>query len=173
MMRSARSPRRWIRHVVATDASCSRYAAPLRWLETGPRERGERRVHNMRVFAVALCVSLVFAAPALAQFETASVVGTIRDTSGAVVPGAKVTLTNTGTGVSVVRTSNGEGTYEFVTVKSGTYVVTAEQTGFSIALIDNVQVQVGARLRVDLQMAVGQISERLEVTAQSPLIETD
>jgi len=130
-------------------------------------------VHNMRVFAVALCVSLALAAPALAQFETASVVGTIRDTSGAVVPGAKVTLTNTGTGVSVVRTSNGEGTYEFVTVKSGTYVVTAEQTGFSIALIDNVQVQVGARLRVDLQMAVGQISERLEVTAQSPLIETD
>jgi hypothetical protein len=127
----------------------------------------------MRVFAVALCVSLALAAPALAQFETASVVGTIRDTSGAVVPGAKVTLTNTGTGVSVVRTSNGEGTYEFVTVKSGTYVVTAEQTGFSIALIDNVQVQVGARLRVDLQMAVGQISERLEVTAQSPLIETD
>jgi hypothetical protein len=127
----------------------------------------------MRVFAAVLCLSIAMAAPALAQFETASVVGTIRDSSGAVVPGATVTLTNTATGVSLVRKTTAEGTYEFVTVKSGAYVVTAEQTGFSLALVDNVQVQVGARMRVDLQMAVGQLSERVEVTAASPLIETD
>jgi hypothetical protein len=127
----------------------------------------------MLVIAAVLWVWIVTAAPALAQFETAAVVGTIRDTSGAVVPGAKVTLTNTATGVSVTRTSTAEGTYEFGTVKSGIYLVTAESPGFSMALVDNVQVQVGARLRVDLQMAVGQLSERVEVTAASPLIETD
>src|SRR4030095_14460932 len=127
----------------------------------------------MRVFAAVLCLSIATAAPALAQFETASVVGTIRDTSGAGVPGATVTLTNKATGVSRVRKTTTEGTYEFVTVKTGVYVVTAEQTGFALALVDNVQVQVGARMRVDLQRGIGQLSERVEVTAASPLIETD
>ncbi len=127
----------------------------------------------MRVFVSALLMSIAAASTAFAQFETASVVGTIRDTSGAVVPGAKVTLTNTATGVSTTRTSTGDGTYEFVTVKSGIYIVTGELSGFSMALVENVQVQVGARMRVDLQMAIGQLSEKVEVTAASPLVETD
>ena len=53
------------------------------------------------------------------------------------------------------------------------YVVTAEKTGFALALVDNVRVQVGARLRVDLQMPVGQVTEKVEVTAAQPLLETD
>jgi hypothetical protein len=124
---------------------------------------------------VLLSLILLFAgaSSARAQFETASVVGTVRDQSGAVVPDAKVTLTNTATGVSMTRTTTGDGTYEFVTVKGGIYLVTAEKSGFSIALTDNVQVQVGARLRVDMQLAVGQLSEKVVVTGSSPLIETD
>jgi hypothetical protein len=110
---------------------------------------------------------------ASAQFETATVVGTVRDASAAVVPDAKVTLTSTATGVSVVRTTTADGNYEFVTVRPGVYLVSAEKSGFSIALADNVEVEVGARRRVDLQMAVGQISERVVVTAASPLLETD
>src|SRR5262249_40198131 len=51
--------------------------------------------------------------------------------------------------------------------------VTAEKQGFAIALVDNVQVQVAARLRVDLQMAVGQVTEKVEVRASQPLLETD
>jgi len=120
------------------------------------------------------CVLLLLCAlPAYAQFDTASVVGTVRDASGAVVPDAKVTLTNTATGVSATRTSNAEGLYEFVTVRPGTYVVTAEKSGFSVALVDNVEVQVAGRLRVDLQMTVGQLSEKVEVTATAPLVETE
>src|SRR5204862_7451432 len=64
-------------------------------------------------------------------------------------------------------------TYRLVTVKSGVYLGSAEQTGCSIALVENVQVQVGARMRVDLQLTVGQVSEQVQVTAASPLIETD
>src|SRR5262245_10385681 len=116
---------------------------------------------------------LLTASPAWAQFETASVVGTVRDSSGAVVPGATVTLTGIETGVSTSRTTNDSGLYEFVTVKSGLYVVTAEKEGFSSALVDNLQVQVGARRRVDLSMQVGQVSERVQVTASTPLIERD
>jgi Carboxypeptidase regulatory-like domain/TonB-dependent Receptor Plug Domain/TonB dependent receptor len=111
--------------------------------------------------------------PAAAQFDTASVVGTVKDTSGATVPDAKVTLTNTQTGVSVVRATTADGNFEFVTVRPGVYLVSAEKAGFSIALMDNVQVQVAARLRVDMQMAVGQLTEKVEVTATAPLVETD
>ncbi|MDO8681037.1 MAG: carboxypeptidase-like regulatory domain-containing protein [Acidobacteriota bacterium] len=109
---------------------------------------------------------LALAAPAWAQFETATVVGTVRDATGAVVPDAKVTLTNTATGVTAEKNSDANGNFEFFTVRIGTYVVTAEKTGFSIALVDNVQVTVGARQRVDLSMAVGQLTETVTVSSR-------
>ena len=95
------------------------------------------------------------AAPARAQFETGAVLGTVRDNSGAVVPGATVTLLNTQTGVAVVRTTDAEGGYEFFTVRPGVYKVTAELSGFATAFADNVQVSVGGRQRVELTMKVG------------------
>ena len=107
------------------------------------------------------------------QFETATVVGTVKDSSGAVVPSAKVTLTNTQTGVTQERMSDANGSYEFFTVRIGSYVVTAEKDGFSVALVDNVQITVGARQRVDLNMAVGQLSEKVEVSASAVLLQTD
>jgi hypothetical protein len=116
---------------------------------------------------------LLTASAAWAQFDSATVVGTVRDASSGVVPGAKVTLTGVETGISVIKMSSENGSFEFPAVKPGVYVVTAEKSGFAIALVDNVLVQVGARLRVDLQMPLGQVTEKVEVTASSPLIETD
>src|SRR5688572_3230870 len=127
----------------------------------------------MRMMSVLLCLLILPANAAFAQFDTATVVGTVRDTSGAVVPGAKVTLTNAATGISTVKTTGDDGAFEFAAVRPGAYLVTSEKTGFSMALMDNVQVQVGARLRTDLQMAIGQVTEKVEVAATSPLIETD
>jgi len=120
-----------------------------------------------------LCIFLLGASRAFAQFDSASVVGTVRDASGAMVPGAKVTLTSVETSISTAKTTGDDGNYEFIAVKPGLYVVTAEKTGFAVALVDNVRAQVGARLRVDLQMPVGQLSEKVEVTASQPLLETD
>jgi hypothetical protein len=120
-----------------------------------------------------LVAILCSASPALAQFETSSVVGTVRDATAAVVPDAAVTLTNVATGVSSTKTTNSEGTYEFFTVRAGSYIVTAEKSGFAVALVDNVQVEVGGRLRIDLQMTVGQVAEKVEVSARAPLLETD
>ena len=125
----------------------------------------------MRLFmalALVLC-----ATPSFAQFETATVVGTVRDSSGAVVPDAKVTLTNRDTGVSLERTSDANGNFEFFTVRIGQYLVAAEKPGFSVAVVDDVQVSVGARQRVDLSMTVGQLSETVNVSARSVLLETD
>src|SRR4026208_1857724 len=126
----------------------------------------------MRLVGFWLCSILLTASTASAQFATAPGGGTVRDGSGAVVPAAKVTLTAVETGISVVRTSGGDGNFEFAAVKPGRYVVTAEKPGFAVAMMDDVQVQVGARLRVDLQMPVGQLSEKVEVSARS-LGETD
>jgi hypothetical protein len=120
-----------------------------------------------------LFVALLISTPAFAQFETATVVGAVKDSTGGVVPGAKVTLTNTQTGVSAERLSDANGSFEFFNVRIGTYVVTAEKEGFSIALTDNVQVTVGARQRVDLSMAVGRLSEKVEVSARAVLLQTD
>ena len=128
------------------------------------------RPNAYRLFMVLIVLCAV---PAYAQFDTASVVGTVRDTTAAAVPTTTVTLTNSETGVSATRTTNGEGVYEFATVRPGMYVITAEKMGFAVALVDNIPVQVGARQRIDLQMAVGQVSERLEVTAEAPLVETE
>jgi hypothetical protein len=113
------------------------------------------------------------AVPARAQFETATVLGTVHDVSGAVVPEAQVTLTNTATGVSMTKATNASGAYEFVTVPSGMYLLTVEKSGFAMAIVENVSVQVGSRLRVDAQMNVGQVTEKVSVTATAPLIQTD
>ena len=127
----------------------------------------------MKRMLLVLMMSVIVSTPAWAQFETGNVVGTIKDSTGAVVPGAKVTLTNTQTGVTNDKTSDANGSYEFFTVRPGVYVITAEKAGFSIALVDNVQVTVGARQRVDLSMSVGQLSEKVEVSASAVLLQTD
>jgi hypothetical protein len=124
-------------------------------------------------WTIALALLLTTGVPVSAQFETGSIVGIVRDTSNAVVPGTTVTLTNTATGVAATRVTASDGAYEFFTVRDGVYVLTAEKSGFSIALVDNVQLQVGARLRVDLEMPVGQLSEKVEVTASAPLLDTE
>jgi hypothetical protein len=127
----------------------------------------------MRFRLLSLLIFLCCATPAFAQFDTATVVGTVRDASGAVVPDAKVTLTSSETTISATKQSAADGNFEFAAVKPGIYVITAEKSGFAMAMVDNVQVRVAARQRVDLQMPVGQLTEKVEVSAASPLLETD
>ncbi len=88
-----------------------------------------------------LCSMLLAAVPAMAQFDSATVLGTVKDDSGGVMPGVTVTLTNLETGIVVVRVTDANGAYEFMTVRPGRYKVTAELEGFSIALADNVEAQ--------------------------------
>lgn len=123
-------------------------------------------------FLALLCM-LTVATPARAQFDTASVVGSVKDNTGGVVPGVTVTLTNLDTGVSLVRVTEANGGFEFMTVRIGRYKVTAELQGFSTAVADNVQVTVGARQRVDLQLAPGQVSETVQVVGAVQVLETD
>src|SRR5262245_5431087 len=123
---------------------------------------------RVRVRALYVLCVLLLAAPARAQFESGSVVGTVTDATGGVVSGAAVTLVSAATGVAITRSTGAEGEFEFVAIKPGLYVVSAEKPGFSVALVDNVQVQVGSRPRVDLTMTVGAVTDRVEVTAATP-----
>ena len=79
-----------------------------------------------------LLVALL-AAPAFSQFDAGSVLGTVRDATGGVIQGAKITLTNLETGITATTTTDANGSYEFPAVKIGLYKVTAEQPGFSTA----------------------------------------
>ncbi len=129
--------------------------------------------HHLRlltgVVLPVLLMMFVFPLTLSAQFDTASVLGTIRDESGAVLAGATVTLTNQATGISATAQTNENGSYEFLTVKIGTYKIEASLASFSTARLENVRVAVGARQRVDLTMKVGEVTTTIEVSASAAL----
>src|SRR4029079_4684354 len=86
-----------------------------------------------------IALFLFAARSASAQFDSSSIVGTVRDATSAVGPQGTITLTNVATRVYSVPTHHQEGHYEFFTVRPGTYLVLGEKTGFSVAVTDNVQ----------------------------------
>lgn len=128
---------------------------------------------RLPLVAILLLLALVFPGTASAQFDTATIVGTVKDDSGGVVPGATVTLTNVGTGLSVTRVTDGNGSFEFTTIRIGRYRLTSELEGFATALVDNIEARVGARQRVDVAMKVGAVSQTVEVVGAATRLETD
>src|SRR5262245_889818 len=113
------------------------------------------------------------AVTAFAQFDTAEVLGTVRDHTGGVIVQATVTLTNENTGVTVRTTSDSVGNYNFFNVKAGNYTITMEQAGFSTFSSSRITVNVGARQRIDATMEVGVVSETVQVVGAAEILETD
>jgi hypothetical protein len=101
-----------------------------------------------------------------------SVSGTVKDASGGVIPGATVTLTNDGTGISISTTSGSVGEYTFSPVKIGHYSVSAEIKGFQKVRQNNVTVDVQQKVVVDLSLPVGQSIETVIVDAAPPALQT-
>ena len=118
----------------------------------------------VRTLMLVLSMALIPAAVAFAQFDAATVLGAVRDSSGAVVPGATVTLKNTATGIAATTTSDQDGNYQFLNVRVGNYSVRAELQGFSAAEADSFAVVVNARQRVDLTLQVGNVGETVVVS---------
>src|SRR5215210_4549433 len=115
---------------------------------------------------ISLLAVFMLAPTAYAQFDTATVLGTVTDTTGSAVPGATVTLKNTATGITVTAQTDENGNYQFSNVKIGPYQVTAESSGFSKGLVENIQVTVNARQRVDVALKAGNVTETVTVTAE-------
>jgi hypothetical protein len=115
---------------------------------------------------------LLLSATAHAQVTTADLVGTITDSSGAVVPGVTVALTNEATGVSRSATTGAGGTYIFTSLQPGRYKLTAEISGFRKVERTGVELQVNQRAQIDLALEVGLVSETLLIVGTAPLLET-
>jgi len=128
---------------------------------------------RLLVSPLLLCLMCVCASPARAQVDTATIVGTLRDASGAVIPGASVTATQVGTNLSTGAKTDGEGNYVLTALKIGKYVVTAEANGFKKQTRENVILNVEDRLRVDFDLQVGATTETVSVAAAVPLIQTE
>jgi hypothetical protein len=121
----------------------------------------------------AFFVCLLALTPLAAQFESAEVLGTVRDASSAVVTKAAVTLTNQDTGIQAKTITDENGNYDFFNVKVGRYTVAVEATGFQKAQNSDIDVVVNARQRVDFAMQVGAVTEAVEVSGGAAPLDTD
>jgi hypothetical protein len=108
-----------------------------------------------------------------AQFETATVLGSIRDQKSAAISGAEVILKNIGTGITTSTKTDENGDYRFVNVKIGNYQVIVEAKGFGKTVADNVNVAVNARQRVDLALQITNATETVTITDAANPLETD
>ncbi len=120
---------------------------------------------------VLLCTS--FAVAAYSQAVNGTIVGSVTDPSGAVVPNAKVQIQEMATNISRTGSTNESGNYSFSNLPQGRYNVTVEQTGFRKAAREAVEVTINSTVRVDIQLQPGQINEQITISAEVPLLQTD
>jgi hypothetical protein len=116
---------------------------------------------------------LLLPAASFAQFETATVLVSVKDSSGAVVVGSKLTLENSKTGVALPAKTNDAGTFDFINVQIGSYRVKAEAPGFKTATTGAFTVTVSARQRVDITLEVGDMTQTVSVRDAAAVLETE
>ena len=127
-----------------------------------------------RTLQVAAVVSILFAAAAaFGQTFNGQIGGIVNDASKALIPGATITLTNTGTGVVTTQVSNESGAYSFANVPPGTYKATATLPGFKTAVFNDVGVGTAAQVRLDFTLQVGEVSSQVEVSVSAQQLLTD
>ena len=128
-----------------------------------------RCVRSLRLI-LALIVLAIYAQ---AQNIRGTILGTVRDESGAVVRGAKVTVDQVSTGLTRTETTNEVGEYLFAQLPVGEYTLSVEQSGFKKTERTGILLQVDDKLRQDVTLAVGQLSETVAVEAVAPVTSTD
>jgi hypothetical protein len=114
----------------------------------------------------------LFAAPLLSQDPRGSIVGQVADTGGAVIPGVGVKVVSSETNVGITAISNAAGAYEALYLNPGLYQVSVEHSGFNKWTRSGIEIRTLDRLRIDIQLQVGDVTEQIEVTAVAPLIES-
>jgi hypothetical protein len=123
--------------------------------------------------AIVLGVALIVPSIASAQAVTGTLLGNVTDSTGGAVPGATVVATETRTNISRTTTTNDAGYYILSSLQNGIYAVDAELQGFKKIVRQNVQVDVNTTIRVDLKLEVGQMTEAVTVSAETPVLQTD
>lgn len=123
-------------------------------------------------------LALILSAAALAstlsaQVDTGTILGTIRDNTGALIPGATVTVRNEDTSFAQTTTTGNSGTYVFTALKIGRYRVEAENAGFKKAVHSGLQLNIQQQLVVDFDLVLGEVTNQIEVTGQAPILQTE
>ena len=127
------------------------------------------RVRGVRLLQWVMLLALC-AAPVSAQDFRGSIIGRVNDSSGARLPGATVTATNTATNVGSTTTTNNDGSYSILYLTPGTYTVAVELAGFKRIVRDAVEVRIGDRLTLDFALDLGRLEETVSVRAESPIL---
>src|SRR4051812_38218512 len=114
-----------------------------------------------------------FCISAYAQTSTATLTGSVRDATGAYIPGVTITVTEAARNTSLSTVSNDIGTYAIPVLNPGAYTLTAELPGFKRFVQSGLQLQVAQVARIDLMLEIGESSQSLEVSATTPVLETE
>src|SRR6266481_8414924 len=126
---------------------------------------------SMAILLAAMLLGL--SSPVMGQAVNATLLGTITDSSGAAVSNAKVTITETNTGITHTSQTNDSGNYVFPDLPPGKYTVIAEQSGFKRESRAGIDLVVNSTERVDLILQPGNISETITVEAETPILQTE
>src|ERR1022692_1912156 len=129
------------------------------------------RLQTLSAFIFSMVLAL--ATPLSAQKDAGAIVGLVRDASGAVVAGAKVTVTDVERGIAITISTNDQGEYVASPLRIGRYSVTVEKPGFKKAVAGPVQVNIQDRVGVDLKLQPGAATEVVTVTGERPQLETE
>ncbi|PYV10803.1 MAG: hypothetical protein DMG07_20455 [Acidobacteria bacterium] len=133
------------------------------------------KVRAVRLPAALLLLVTGLTAPLLAKSSlvNATVVGTVADSQGAVIPGATVTVRNLGTNISQNGVTDDEGRFRVANLQPGDYRLAVELTGFKTFEVQKLKLDVNQTARFDVTLQVGQISDKVEVTGEVALLKTD
>ena len=133
----------------------------------------EQRACKRSGVLVGLCAAiLVWASMAAAQSTTGTILGTVKDQSGAVLPGATVQATNVETGISRSAVAGSRGDYRIQALGLGNYEISATMTGFQTENRTGVTLTLGREAVLDFTLSVGNVTEQVTVTGEAPMIET-
>ncbi len=110
--------------------------------------------------------------PLAAQSARGTMTGIIKDPSGVVVPGAEISIVEKSSGVITQAVSTEAGVYRAPYIPPGKYKISASLTGFKTAIADDVEALVGQTVTVDFTLEVGQVTEQVTVSAETPLLES-
>src|SRR5579884_2701764 len=129
----------------------------------------------MRTLSLCMRTLFLFLLASFAAYAqgTGSITGVVRDNTGAVVPGAQVTVTNTGQGTQYKTTTNSDGTYLVAALSPGSYNIEITAPGFNKFTTENVILRVAEKQRVDANMTVGEVKTAVNVEAAAVQVETE
>ncbi len=131
------------------------------------------RCRRLLRFAWILSALLLMAPHSFAQKDTGSIVGVVSDSGGGVIPGAKVIVRDVERGTEFKTTTDANGEYVAGPLKVGRYTITVEKDKFKTGVAGPVQLDVQGRVEANFRLQVGEVTEKVEVTVQSPLLETE